>query len=129
MSDHLDFIQIHGLVSSETEVLQGAVAGGLSLNGEEGGSLNLDVGPLNETLQQALLYTDDEGNSRSYLANISPADLSPLTTLLQQALLSGEEGTSVFDKIAEKIADLSLVDEIIDFGFCRVHLKGKIIEY
>ena len=36
---------------------------------------------------------------------------------------------ATLEDMSEKIGDLAYVDEIIDFGFMRVHIKGKMIEY
>lgn len=61
---------------------------------------------------------------------ISANDENGLAYIMKKALLydnqNGDEKASVLN---DRLSDLAYVDETVDLGFCRVHIKGKMIAY
>jgi hypothetical protein len=77
---------------------------------------SLDENSPQNLLKKAFLYEKD-GEQHSILgqAFLTPENESALKALQ--------------DILDQRLSDLAYVDETIDFGFCRVHIKGKMIEY
>jgi hypothetical protein len=77
---------------------------------------SIDENSPSNLLKKAFLYEKD-GQTKS---------------ILGQALLTPEfeSGLKALETMLnQRLSDLAYVDETIDFGFCRVHIKGKMIEY
>lgn len=71
-------------------------------------------------MKKAFLY-DESGTQHSILgtALLTAEYESVMKTALQQ----------LQDILDQRLSDLAYVDETIDFGFARLHIKGKMIEY
>jgi hypothetical protein len=182
MADHLDYIRIRGLESSEAEVFQGAVGEGTS-DGESAPALDWGEIPA-EAVTMLGQYTEDVNawltKMQSYDPTAESRDITALavpaiplitalvatggaalpavaTVMVTQALVN-TVGTAVqnyaqqFDQnsleyimrtallykddknveqsvLNDRLSDLAYVDQVIDFGPFRVHIKGKMIEY
>lgn len=89
---------------------------------------------LPELLKQAFFIQDGENLisifRKAWLYN-DPGDPA-FKSILKTALLytKNAEGKQFLESILnDRLKDLAFVDAVLDFGFMRVHIKGKMIEY
>lgn len=119
--NHLDYIRIRGLNGGDSEAFQG-IGGGGTLTISEGGSEpaitdggTTDLSGIIEALAP-LTALENIGSEPVDLSGVVDA-LLPLSQL------------ELLGDIAEKIDNMKYNDEMLDFGFLRVNLRGKTIEY
>lgn len=114
MTTSLDYLNIAGLARSGRECFRGASGG--SSGTAAGGAADDNLAVIAERLKTALLYTDNE----TECSILGKAFLYPKQVDGQEVV------ASVVD---DRLSDLAFVDAVLDFGFMRVNVRGKLIEY
>jgi len=152
-----DYIGIRGLASDDTlEVFQGIGSSvssyqtqtqssdertltpddtGYDFNNDDWGlDAPTTLDDLPELLKRAFFYNDGEVLmsifKKAWL--YQDPDDPIVRSILEKALLyvKNADGKHFLESILKDgLADLAFVDAMLDFGFVRIHIKGKMIEY
>jgi hypothetical protein len=83
--------------------------------------------PVVATVMVTQAIVNTMGSSLQSLAN--RYDANSLEYIFRKAMLYKDAGNVEQSVLNDRLSDLAYVDEIIDFGPFRVHIKGKMIEY